>query len=172
MARKFIISLLFIFFIITFTNSIQLEEEYSISLKEEKSINKRQAAPPYYVLFADFIPDFDPYGEVDQYVTGRITFTRLPNNDIRVIGQCNTGFTNPDPSLYTILIVKKPICSSYIQRLDLTPNLKYSINPPGTSAFQFDFNTFTLEEIHHYFVLVKMGGTPIGAAYIQSIGET
>jgi hypothetical protein len=172
MARKFIISFLFIFFIITFTNSIPLEEK-SISLKGETSIVKRQAQqPPYTVLYAFFEPEFDPYGEVNEYVTGTFTFTKMPDGGIRVIGQCNTGFTDPDPSIYSIIIVERPVCSTYIPELDLTPFLKYYINVPGTSGFQHDFyNAFTLEQIHHMFVVVKMGGTPIGAAYIQAVGE-
>jgi hypothetical protein len=138
---------------------------------EEKSIDKRQAAPPYYVLYAVFETDFDPYNEVDQYVTGTVTFTKLNNGYIRVYGQCNTGFTDPDPSLYSIIIVPRPLCPMYIKRLDLTKYLEYYINTPGTSAFQYDFNTFTLEEIHNYYVVVKMGGTPIGAAPIKAVGE-
>lgn len=171
MARNFIISFLVLLFIITFTNSIPLDEK-SISLKRESSIVKRQAQPPYYVLHAFFEPEFDPFGEVDQYVTGTFTFTKMPDNGIRVIGQCNTGFTDPDPSLYSIIIVSRPVCPTYISHLDLTPFLKYYINVPGTSGFQHDFyDTFTLEEIHHMFVVIKMGATPIGAAYIQAVGE-
>ncbi|RIA91286.1 hypothetical protein C1645_737211 [Glomus cerebriforme] len=173
MARKFIISLfVVIFFIITFTNSLPLEEN-SISQKEENSIDKRAATPPFFVLYADFIPGFDPYGEVDHYVTGRFTFTRLQDNTtIRVIGQCNTGFTDPNPNLYTIIISPRPICPIYNKRLDLTPFLKYFINVPGTSGMQYDFpNMFTMEEIHHQFLIVLLGGTPIGSAYIQGIGD-
>ncbi|GBB93227.1 hypothetical protein RclHR1_21340001 [Rhizophagus clarus] len=159
------------FFIITFTNSVPLENK-SISLKGETSIVKRQLAPPFFSLHAFFEKDFDPFAEVGEYVSGTFTFTLMPDGGIRVIGQCNTGFTDPDPSVYTIMIVSRPVCPTYIADLDLTPFLKYTINVPGTSGFQHDFyNKFTLEEIHHMFVVVKLGGTPIGAAYIEAVGE-
>uniref|UniRef100_A0A1D1YZP7 Beta-(1-->2)glucan export ATP-binding/permease protein NdvA n=1 Tax=Anthurium amnicola TaxID=1678845 RepID=A0A1D1YZP7_9ARAE len=170
MTRKFIISFLIILFVITFTNSLPMEEN-SISIIEEKPIDKRQTTDTGpFVAFADF-EHYDPYDEIEEPVSGRITFTKISNNTIRLMGQCNTGFTDPDPNMYTIFIAERPMCSTYIKEFDLTPFLKYFINVPGTSAFQFDFvNKFTLPQIIGNFVIVKLGGTTIGVAPIYAVG--
>ena len=50
-----------------------------------------------YVLHAFFEPEFDPFSEVGEEVTGTFSFTKLPDSGIRVIGQCNTGSDAPYP---------------------------------------------------------------------------
>ncbi|CAG8434578.1 11970_t:CDS:2, partial [Funneliformis mosseae] len=144
----------------------------SSPLELKTSIEKRQFPDPStqqgHVAYADFDPTV-PYFDVLEPMTGRITFTILNDGAIRVIGQCNTGFTDPDPRLYTIKIVPRPLCPPYIL-VDLTKQLQYSINIPGTSAFQADFYNFNLDQIINFFVVVRMGGTLIGAAEIKRVG--
>ncbi|TWP53206.1 hypothetical protein FKR81_04335 [Lentzea tibetensis] len=101
-------------------------------------------------------------------VTGELAFTHLPLLPDKITGVFNTGFNNPDTSLYTFEIVDP---STNAVRADLTPFIEpnYSINVPGTSGFQADFDGFTLEEVMHDYVIVKMGGAVIGAAEIKGV---
>ncbi len=165
MTQKFINLFLIVFFITVFTNLLPLEAC--------ETVDKRQFPDPAtqqgHVAFADFDPELVST-DVEEAVTGKVTMTILNDGSIRVIGQCNTGFINPNPDFYSFRIVPRPFCPPYIRRLDLTPKLKYFINVPGTSAFQADFNTFTLDEIIGSFVIVKMGGTIIGAGEIKRVG--
>ncbi|CAG8609150.1 10316_t:CDS:1 [Paraglomus brasilianum] len=76
---------------------------------------------PYAVAYCDFPPS--PF----RAVVGRVTFTQYQDETTTVTGQCNTGFNDSDPSHYRWTI------SLYY---DLTPFVDYSVNSPGTSAFQ------------------------------------
>ncbi|CAI2184358.1 1472_t:CDS:2 [Funneliformis geosporum] len=144
----------------------------SSPLELKTSIEKRQFPDPStqqgHVAYADFDP-LIPYFDVVEPMTGRITFTIMNDGGIRVIGQCNTGFTEPDPRFYTVKIVPRPLCPPYVL-IDLTRPLQYSINVPGNSAFQADYYNFNLDQIINFYVVVKMGGTLIGAAEIKRVG--
>lgn len=114
---------------------------------------KRQAG---YVAYADFM-------------NGRTTFTQITPELVRVTGQVNTGMTDPDPKNYKIRIVYRPSCPAFIRHLDLTPKLTYSINVPGSSAYEADFDAFTvLEIIGMYIQVVHNSQGVIG--YGQIIG--
>lgn len=118
------------------------------------SFDKRKV----FVAFADFI------GEV----TGRVTLTDI-SGAVRVIGQCNTGFTDPNPKSYKIRIVYRPYCPSFVRRLDLLPPMKLFVNVDGSSAFQGDFKNFRVDEVIGMFVQVQLRNKIIGTAPIQAV---
>ncbi|RHZ83421.1 hypothetical protein Glove_94g32 [Diversispora epigaea] len=112
---------------------------------------------------------FVAFGDFKGVVTGRVTFTLLPNKCVRVTGQCNTGFTDPDPKNYKIRIVYRPVCPSYVKRLDLLPPMTMAVNVDGGSGFEGDFCNFTIDEILGMFVQVQLKKSIIGYAPIQAV---
>nr|CAG8513653.1 1284_t:CDS:2 [Entrophospora candida] len=118
--------------------------------------NNKEVIRAGYVAYADFM-------------NGRTTFTQITPELVRVTGQVNTGMTDPDPKNYKIRIVYRPSCPAFIRHLDLTPKLIYSINVPGSSAYEADFDAFTvLEIIGMYIQVVHTSQGVIG--YGQIIG--
>ncbi|CAG8446822.1 11149_t:CDS:2 [Diversispora eburnea] len=148
-------TLLFLLMSPLFINSSPVPDNNLDSfLSSPSSIDKRET----FVAFGDF---------KDQ-VTGRVTFTRLPNKCVRVTGQCNTGFTDPNPTNYKIRIVYRPLCPAYIRRLDLLPPMKMVVNVGGSSGFEGDFCNFSVDGILGMFVQVQLKNNIIGYAPIQA----
>ncbi|MFE2297100.1 hypothetical protein ACFXAW_02775 [Streptomyces sp. NPDC059445] len=71
------------------------------------------------------------------FLGGRVTFTQTETSAVRMNGQFNDGFADPNAS-----------CALYIG--DLAPvdfsGIGATINPPGTSAFQHDFEDTTIDD--------------------------
>ncbi|MER5490758.1 hypothetical protein [Streptomyces sp. NPDC002490] len=64
---------------------------------------------------------------------GRVTFTQTEDSTVRMVGQFNEGFDDPDAR--TLL---------YVGELPPPDQLDMTINPPGTSAFEYDYEDVTI----------------------------
>ncbi|MFB6571834.1 hypothetical protein [Streptomyces noursei] len=66
---------------------------------------------------------------------GRVTFTQITDSTVRMTGQFNEGFD--DPNAQALL---------YVGDLPPAERLDMTINPPGTSAFQYDYEDTTIDD--------------------------
>ncbi|WP_435240749.1 hypothetical protein [Streptomyces cucumeris] len=72
------------------------------------------------------------------FLGGRVVFTQTETSTVRMTGQFNDGFDDPEASCLLHVGDFAP--------LDLRGDLDGSINPPGTSPFQFDFTDVTIDD--------------------------
>ncbi|CAG8534812.1 8631_t:CDS:1 [Diversispora eburnea] len=109
---------------------------------------------PGDLAFADFTtPTFDA-----NIVTGRVTFTELFVETVRITGQFNTGFIDQTSKYeYQISGSKKELISGII------------INPPGISPFQFDVENTTIQFFVGKKIKIFRNREVIGKATIQQI---
>ncbi|WP_437105240.1 hypothetical protein [Streptomyces sp. enrichment culture] len=66
---------------------------------------------------------------------GRVTFTQTEDTTVRMTGQFNEGFEDPDA---------QPLL--YVGTLPPPDKLDMTINPPGTSAFEYDYQDVTISD--------------------------
>ncbi|MFD8804400.1 hypothetical protein [Streptomyces sp. NPDC059597] len=66
---------------------------------------------------------------------GRVTFTQTTDSTVRMTGQFNDGFDDPNAR-----------CLLYVGDLPPADHLDVTINPPGTSAFEHDYEDVTIND--------------------------
>ncbi|CAB4429710.1 unnamed protein product [Rhizophagus irregularis] len=74
------------------------------------------------------------YCDFGDKVTGRFTWTNIPGNKCRVMGQFNTGLESPDVKEYSFFLEDDKETKVH----DLTEEIasQIHINPPGNDSFQ------------------------------------
>ncbi|RZU46406.1 hypothetical protein EV284_1084 [Streptomyces sp. BK022] len=68
-------------------------------------------------------------------LAGRVTFTQTEDKTVRMTGQFNDGFYDPNAR-----------CLLYVGDLPPADQLDMTINPPGTSAFEYDYEDVTIDD--------------------------
>ncbi|AZM44421.1 hypothetical protein DMB38_00015 [Streptomyces sp. WAC 06738] len=66
---------------------------------------------------------------------GRVTFTQTETSTVRMTGQFNEGFDDPDARVLL-----------YVGDIPPPDHLDLAINPPGTSAFEYDYQDATITD--------------------------
>ncbi|CAB4379664.1 unnamed protein product [Rhizophagus irregularis] len=125
-----------------------------IELSQTAPLIKRQVGK---VAFADF----------EGKVTGRFTWTNIPEEKCRVTGQFNTGLDKPDIGDYKLCIEDDD--GKVIQDLTDEFRRKVTINPPGSSPFEVDFPSMTVEDVVGDNLVLKFKEYKIGEAKIKSV---
>ncbi|RGB39543.1 hypothetical protein C1646_754383, partial [Rhizophagus diaphanus] len=107
------------------------------------------------------------YADFEGEVTGRFTWTNIPEEKCRVTGQFNTGLNSPDIEDYELFIEDDD--GKVIQNLTEEFRREVTINPPDGSAFQVDYPSMTAGEIVGDNLVLKFKESKIGEAKIKSV---
>jgi len=109
------------------------------------------------------------YADFTDKVTGRFTWTNIPDNKCRMTGQWNTGFDSPNVDEYSYFLEDDK--EGVIQELTKEINAQISINPPGTSPFQcdFPFSLMSVQDVEGLCFVVKHKGKTLSKALLVGV---
>ncbi|PKY39915.1 hypothetical protein RhiirA4_394035 [Rhizophagus irregularis] len=109
------------------------------------------------------------YCDFGDKVTGRFTWTNIPGNKCRVMGQFNTGLESPDVKEYSFFLEDDKETKVH----DLTEEIasQIHINPPGASPFQcdFPFSLTSVKDVTGLCFVVKHKGTTLSKGIIVGV---